>query len=109
MGIDNADVLRDVPVITSRFAGRKHPQTSAVYKYSKESCQRSLKAVSEHEVVSVNGEFAACGGLYCSWVYPGGDFERIKVVADFYSAWVFIDDLIDNPTDMAHIASLIDD
>ena len=106
--MESADVLHDVPVLASRFSSWKHPQTAQLYQYSKDSCDYSLKAVSQHEVVSHNGEFPACGGLYSSWVYPGGDLEKLKVVADFYSAWVFIDDLIDNSTDMSQVSDLID-
>lgn len=102
------DVLREVPVLSSRFSSWKHPQTAQLYQYSKESCTHSLTYVTKDEIVSHNGEFAACGGLYSSWVYPGGDLDRLKVVADFYSAWVFIDDLIDNSTDMAEVARQIE-
>lgn len=104
----DADVLREVPVLSSRFSSWKHPQTAQLYQYSKESCDRSLKEVTKDEIVSHNGEFPACGGLYSSWVYPGGDLDKLKVVADFYSAWVFIDDLIDNSTDMAEVARHVD-
>ena len=101
------DAKFEVPVLISRFPGWSHPQTKQLYGYSKQSCDRSLKEVSEKDIVSHNGMFPACGGLYSSWVYPAGDFELIKVVADFYSAWVFIDDLIDNTTDMSYVSDLL--
>ncbi|KAH8898889.1 hypothetical protein GQ53DRAFT_817117 [Thozetella sp. PMI_491] len=107
--MEPADVLHEVPVLVTQFPSFSHPQTAQLYQYAKQSCGRWLKEVAEHEIVSRNGEFAACGGLYASWVYPAGDLERLQVVADFYSAWVFIDDLIDNTTDMSHIGNLLDD
>ncbi|KAH6885702.1 isoprenoid synthase domain-containing protein [Thelonectria olida] len=97
-----------VPVLASRFDSWSHPRTKEIFAYSKKSCDKSLREVSENEIVSHNGAFAACGGLYSSWVYPGGNTDRVKVIADFYSAWVFIDDLIDNTTDMAEIRRLLD-
>ncbi|RSL44540.1 hypothetical protein CEP54_014646 [Fusarium duplospermum] len=105
----SAYALPQVPELVTRFRSWKHPQAAHIFQYSKLSCARSLKEVSEHEVVSRNGEFAACGGLYASWVYPGGNVERLKLVADFYSAWVFLDDLIDNTTDMKYTHDLLDD
>ncbi|KAF9763585.1 hypothetical protein IL306_003060 [Fusarium sp. DS 682] len=103
----SSDHQCEVPELLTRFTSWKHPQTAHIFQYSKLSCQRSLKAVSENEVVSRNGEFAACGGLYTSWVYPGGEAERIKLVADFYSAWVFLDDLIDNSIDMKYTCDVL--
>ncbi|KAF4336776.1 Terpenoid synthase [Fusarium beomiforme] len=105
----SSDDQCEVPELLTRFTSRKHPQTAHIFQYSKLSCERSLKEVSKNEVISRNGEFAACGGLYASWVYPGGDAERIKVVADFYSAWVFLDDLIDNSIDMKYTCDVLDD
>ncbi|KAI5458196.1 hypothetical protein BGZ63DRAFT_392863 [Mariannaea sp. PMI_226] len=90
-----------VPLLVSRFSSRCHPDVQEIYGHSKQSCDQYLKEVAEKEVVSHNGAFAACGGFYCSWVYPDGDKEKVKIVSDFYSAWVFIDDLIDNSTDMS--------
>src|ERR1700733_4050175 len=107
--METADVLHEVPVLATRFSSWSHPQTIQLYEYSKQSCDRSLKEVAEHEVVSHNGEYAACGGLYASYIYPAGDFERLKVVADFYSAWAFIDDLVDNTTDIPYIRGLFND
>ncbi|CAM1502200.1 Fc.00g041840.m01.CDS01 [Cosmosporella sp. VM-42] len=104
----HSSTIVDVPVLVSRFPAWCHPQTKNLYGYSKQSCDRSLKSVSEKEVVSHNGMFAACGGLYSAWVYPGGEFEQIKIIADFYSAWVFIDDLIDNTTDMKVVSDLLE-
>ncbi|EXK26432.1 hypothetical protein FOXG_17419 [Fusarium oxysporum f. sp. lycopersici 4287] len=105
----SSDDQCEVPELLTRFTSWKHPQTAHIFQYSRLSCDRSLKEVSQNEVISRNGEFAACGGLYGSWVYPGGDAERIKVVADFYSAWVFLDDLIDNSIDMKYTCDVLDD
>ncbi|KAL6406083.1 uncharacterized protein AUP68_10645 [Ilyonectria robusta] len=106
--MEHADVSYAVPVLATRFSSSSHPETARLFAYSKESCDRSLKELSEPDPVSHNGAFAACGGLYASWVYPGGNMERLKIVADFYSAWVFIDDLIDNTTDMSYVSDLLD-
>jgi hypothetical protein len=106
--MEYANVFYAVPVIVSKFEGWSHPDTAKLYAYSEESCDHSLREVSENEVVSHNGSFAACGGLYCGWIYPSGNMDRIKIVADFYSAWAFVDDLIDNSTDMTYVSDLLE-
>ncbi|PHH88594.1 hypothetical protein CDD83_7336 [Cordyceps sp. RAO-2017] len=101
------DTAYAAPVVASRFAHKIHPAHDALYEYSKRSCARSLDELAAGEEVSHNGAFAACGGSYVACVYPDGELERLKVVADCYSAWVFIDDLIDNTTDMAYVSDMV--
>ncbi|KAF3927189.1 hypothetical protein ABW20_dc0103900 [Dactylellina cionopaga] len=104
MEIDNSYIA---PSLTSRFPSQPHSNCDELFEYSKSTCARSLDQYTASESVSHHAEQAACGGLYTGWVYPDGKIERLELIADSFSAGVFVDDLIDNATDMSYISDLI--
>ncbi|KAM4062736.1 hypothetical protein HRG_007555 [Hirsutella rhossiliensis] len=102
-----ADIEYTAPVLPTQFSSRRHFAYVQLFEYSEKSCARWLYKLAATQEVSRRGAFAACGGSYVAHIYPDGDLERLKIVADMFSAGVFIDDLIDNTTDTAIVSDLV--
>lgn len=55
------------------------------------------------------GDYMAAGALYCAYVYPWGDTQKLKSVARYFAYWALVDDLyFDNSTDLNDIRRMKD-
>lgn len=51
----------------------------------------------------VRGSYADVGGNFCCDVYPDGQVERIRPIADFFSVLSYLDDLMDNTVSIREV------
>lgn len=106
--IERTEVKYTAPVLVTQFSSRmRHPAYVQLCEYSKQSCAGSLISVAAAEAVSRHIACTACGGCYAAHIYPDGDFERLKIVADNFSARVLVDNLMDSATDILCVSDMV--
>lgn len=95
------------PPLTSLFACHKHEKFRECVAYANGSYAESLEPVATIESSTPHSQLPMLGS--CTAVlYPQGDFDRLPVTIDGYMAFLFLDDLIDNSTDMTYISEIVD-
>ncbi|KAH7356173.1 hypothetical protein BKA66DRAFT_445987 [Pyrenochaeta sp. MPI-SDFR-AT-0127] len=95
------------PPLTSLFSCNKHEKFRECVAYANASYVESLEPVAIIESSTPHSQLPMLGS--CTAVlYPRGDFDRLLVTIDGYMAFLFLDDLIDNSTDMTYISEIVD-
>jgi hypothetical protein len=95
------------PPLSSLFACNKHPKFRECVAYANASYAESLEPVAIVEDSTAHSQLPMLGS--CTAVlYPQGDFDRLPVTIDGYMAFLFLDDLIDNSTDMTYISGIVE-
>nr|WNN28534.1 phomactatriene synthase [Phoma sp.] len=93
------------PRLASLFACNRHEKFRECVAYADESYAESLEPVAIIEESTPHSRLAKLGS--CTAVlYPQGDFDRLPATIDGYMAFLFLDDLIDNSTDMSYISEI---
>lgn len=94
------------PKLTSLFACNRHDKFRECVAYADASYAESLEPVAIIEDSTAHSRLAKLGS--CTAVlYPNGEYERLPATIDGYMAFLFLDDLIDNSTDMTYIEEVI--
>lgn len=93
------------PPLTSLFACNKHPNFQDCVRYADASYARDLEAVAIGEKSTPHSRLAQLGS--CTAVlYPHGDADRLPAAIDGYMAFLFLDDLIDDSTDLGYVSEI---
>ncbi|KAF2651561.1 hypothetical protein K491DRAFT_719753 [Lophiostoma macrostomum CBS 122681] len=94
------------PPLSSLCACNKHEKFRECVAYANASYAESLEPIAMVESSTPHSQLPMLG-LCTAFLYPRGDFERLPVTIDGYMAFLFLDDLIDNSTDMRYISEIV--
>ena len=93
------------PPLTSLFPCNTHPNLQECVAYADASYVRDLEPVARKEKSTPHSRLAKLGS--CTAVlYPQGDSDRLPATIDGYMAFLFLDDLIDDSTDLGYVAGI---
>ncbi|SKA44310.1 hypothetical protein SAMN04488128_106374 [Chitinophaga eiseniae] len=98
----------EIPLFVSRFPVMEHPQKNDIIADIKQ-----FFTTTAFDILNENtrqyGDYMAAGALYCIYIYPLGDTEKLKAVARYFAYWALVDDLyFDNSTDLDDIRRMME-
>ncbi|PHH82190.1 hypothetical protein CDD82_6748 [Ophiocordyceps australis] len=102
------DDICTAPVIKSRFPSRIHPALDELHKRTQKMYAHSLEPLVKNKPVTKHGAYVACGGTMAAYIYPDAELQRLKALSDSFVAGVFIDDMMDNSTDLEYVEEVIE-
>ncbi|PHH60552.1 hypothetical protein CDD81_1557 [Ophiocordyceps australis] len=95
------------PVVQSRFPCHIHPARDELEKLTQQTYAQSLEHLTKKEAVTKQAFYVACASKFCAYTFPDGDFERLKAISNYFMAGTFVDDLVDNSTDLEYVSEMI--
>lgn len=98
----------EIPLFVSRFPVMEHPQKNDIIADIKQ-----FFSTNAFDILNENtrqyGDYMAAGALYCIYIYPLGDPQKLKAVARYFAYWALVDDLyFDNSTDLDEIRRMME-
>lgn len=105
MGSIVQDKSVKAPSVTSLYACNRHPELKRCIAHANESYAKHLEPVTAKERCTPNSKYAKLGAG-TAFLYPNGDWDRLPVTIDGYMAFLFLDDLIDDSTDIDYVKDI---
>ncbi|NLR67223.1 hypothetical protein HGH92_23145 [Chitinophaga varians] len=98
----------EIPLLISRFPVMTHAHMEEITTDIKNFFQTDAFHILNRNTAQY-GDYMAAGALYCIYIYPLGDTQKLKAISRYFAYWALIDDLyFDNSIDLDHIQQISD-